>query len=331
MTSTATRRNGRAAGAGTVRDEAPRPEVLAEFRRHTGSVLGGIFGGAAFDQVALPAVAAAVDRTGRFADNFTDRGTRSGFSAMIALWGDPADRVAEAAWLKERHRDVRGRGAGAYSEVRYSALQPENWKWIAVSGIMLALRTFPFCTGTSLSVAEREAAYEMLRESFADLELPSEAGRLPRDVYEADAYYDEMVRTKLQSSPFLVEQFSALTRLPMPTLGVDRRTRVALTPLWFAVRPLVGHLIVVCSSKAMHPGVQQLTGFRLRRRHDLEFALACAVMQVSWRVLPDRVMLLPLARNRLEYEKLVRVYRRYALDTFAVPEGRSDAGRGCPM
>ena len=56
-----------------------RPKVLVEFRKHSGSTLGGFFGAAAFDEVALVPVAAAVDKTGRFASNFADRGVRSGF------------------------------------------------------------------------------------------------------------------------------------------------------------------------------------------------------------------------------------------------------------
>jgi len=72
-----------------------RPRVLREFRKHTGSVFGGFFGAAAFDEVALLPVAAAVDKTGRFAANFADRGVRSGFSTFLAIWGDAADRAAE--------------------------------------------------------------------------------------------------------------------------------------------------------------------------------------------------------------------------------------------
>lgn len=62
-------------------------------------------------------VAASVDRTGRFAANFADRGVRSGASAMIALWGDSDDRRAEADWLKLRHSDVRGAGTADFGEV----------------------------------------------------------------------------------------------------------------------------------------------------------------------------------------------------------------------
>src|ERR687894_436240 len=102
--------------------DSVRPKVMAAFRKHSGSTLGGFFGAAAFDEVALVPVAAAVDKTGRFAANFADRGVRSGFSAFLAIWGDAEDRVAEADRLKHLHREVRGKGTGEFSDVRYSAL-----------------------------------------------------------------------------------------------------------------------------------------------------------------------------------------------------------------
>lgn len=304
-----------------------RPWVITEFRKHTASIFGGLFGGAAFDQVALPAVAAAVDRTGRFAENFSDRGVRSGFSALLALWGDSADRAAESDWLKQRHRDVHGQGKGDFEGVRYSALDPENWIWIAVSGILVALNTFPYCTGITMRPAEREAAYQVMREAFVGIELPGRSGKLPATVADATTYYDRMVETKLEANPFLVEQFAGLTALPLPTL-LPRGMRILLAPLWFALRPAVGHVVQVCSSKAMHPGVQRLTGFRLERRHEVEFKVYTRAMQVGWRVLPERMLLAPLAYNRLQYEKLARFHRRYALESFAPPR---PGGPGCPV
>jgi uncharacterized protein (DUF2236 family) len=305
-----------------------RPWVVTEFRKHTAGIFGGLFGGAAFDQVALPAVAAAVDRTGRFAENFSDRGVRSGFSALLALWGDPADRAAEAEWLKQRHRDVHGQGRGDFEGVRYSALDPENWIWIGVSGIFVALNSFTYCTGITLRPAEREAAYQVMREAFVGIELPGQAGKLPATLADANTFYNRMVETKLEPNPFLVEQFAALTKLPLPTLLLPNGMRILLTPFWFALRPVVGHVIQVCSSKAMHPGVQRLTGFRLEPRHDVEFRMYTRAMQVAWRVLPDRVLLAPLAYNRLQYEKLARFHRRYALESFAPP---GSGGPGCPV
>ncbi|MEU1520605.1 oxygenase MpaB family protein [Nocardia rhamnosiphila] len=303
-------------------DPRVRPEVLREFRKHSGSVLAGAFAGAAFDQVALVPVAAAVDRTGRFEQNFADRGVRSGVSAMIALWGDSDDRRAEAEWLKLRHRDVRGSGSAAFGEVKYSALNPFTWKWIAVSGIFVVLNTFTHCTGTELRPEEEEAAYQQLRAAFADLELPSVAGKLPADLAEARTYYDQMATQELAENPFLVQKFADLTKLPLPTLGLPPLARRALTPMWLVLRPVAGHVIQVCSSKAMHPAVQQLTGFELKPRHDAEFALYVWLLQLAWRTLPDRLLMQPLAYNRFQYEKLVAACRSYGLESFAVPAGR---------
>lgn len=306
-----------------------RPWVITEFRKHTASAFGGLFGAAAFDQVAMPAVAAAVDRTGRFAENFADRGVRSGFSALLALWGDAEDRAAEGEWLKLRHRAVRGKGQGDFDGVRYSALDPENWVWIGVSGVFVAMNSFTPCTGIVLRPSEREAAYQVMMQAFSGIELPGRSGKFPATYAEASAYYDRVVETKLEANPFLVEQFAALTKLPLPTLLLPNGMRVLLTPLWFAARPAVGHVIQVCSSKAMHPGVQKLTGFRLKPGHELEFRIYTRAMQVAWRVLPDKVLLAPLAYNRLQYEKLARFHRKYALDSFAPPQSRR--GGGCPV
>ncbi|MEV0360885.1 oxygenase MpaB family protein [Nocardia sp. NPDC050697] len=301
--------------------------MLAEFRKHTGSVLSGVFGGAAFDQVALVPVAAAVDRTGRFAENFADRGVRSGFSALLSIWADPVDRQAEAEWLKERHRDVRGRGQGEYAGVRYSALNPQTWIWVGVSGMFLSLNTFTPCTGHVLRPEEKEAAYQFVREGFRGLELASRAGKLPPDLASAEQYYEHMVEHELAASPFLVQQYAGLKKLPLPTLGISPAARAVLTPLWLLVRPLVGHVIQVCSAQVMHPEVRRMVGFELLPRHDREFALYRWVLRTAWRLLPDRSKLVPLAHNRLQYEKLVAVHKRYALDSFAPPE-RSG---GCPV
>lgn len=303
-------------------DSHIRSEVLQEFRKHSGSVLAGAFAGAAFDEVALVPVAAAVDRTGRFDENFTDRTARGGASSMIALWGDSDDRRAESEWLKLRHRDVHGTGSAKFGGVEYSALSPYTWKWVALSGVFMVLNTFTYCTGTELRPDEEEAAYQMLRSTFEDLELPSAAGKFPADLAAAREYYDTMAAEELAENPFIVEKFAGLTKLPLPTLRLSLRARRALTPLWLVIRPVVGHVIQVCSLKAMHPAVQELTGFDLKSRHEREFAVYVRLLQWAWRHLPDRLLLQPLAYNRFEYEKLVHNLRGFKLESFTVPECR---------
>ncbi len=306
-----------------ARQETPkvRPKVITEFRKHSGSVLGGFFGAAAFDEVALVPVAAAVDRTGRFESNFADRGVRSGFSTFLAIWGDAADRAAEGERLKTLHRDVHGRGKGDFADVRYSALDPRLWNWIAVSGLFLVLNSFTPCTGITLTEDEREVAYEQLLESFRALELPGKNAKLPATYLDAVDYYEAMVDGELAANPFLRRVTENLTRLPLPTLVLPPAVRAALTPTWLALRPLAGRVVKVCSFGILHPGVRELTGFEWQARHDREFAFYSLLLQLAWRTLPDRVLLIPLARNRIEYEKLVRLHRSVALESFAPPPG----------
>lgn len=305
----------------TYDDAAVRRKVLVEFRKHSGSTLGGFFGAAAFDEVALVPVAAAVDKTGRFAANFADRGVRSGFSALLAIWGDAEDKVTEADRLKTMHREVRGRGTGDFADVRYSALDAKLWNWIAVSGMFVVLNSFTPCTGIVLSDAERELAYAQLLDAFSALELPGKSARLPATYAEAVDYYESMVRNELQANAFLQRVTIDLTRLPLPTLVLPAPLRKILTPPWLVLRPVAGHVLKVCSFGILHPGIRELTGFRWESRHDLEFALYCRALQLAWRVLPDKLLLIPLARNRIEYEKLVHVHRSVALDSFAPPAG----------
>ena len=303
-----------------------RPKVINEFRKHSGSGLGGFFGAAAFDEVALVPVAAAVDKTGRFESNFADRGVRSGFSTFLAIWGDAEDRTAEGERLKTLHRDVHGRGKGEFADVRYSALDPRLWNWIAVSGLMLVLNSFTPCTGITLTDDERDVAYQQLLESFRALELPGKSAKLPASYAEAVEYYEAMVDGELAANPFLRRVTENLTRLPLPTLVLPPALRLALTPSWLVLRPLAGRVVKVCSFGILHPGVRDLTGFDWRSRHDREFAIYTRLLQLAWRTLPDRVLLIPLARNRIEYEKLVRLHRSVGLESFAPPAGSCPAG-----
>jgi uncharacterized protein (DUF2236 family) len=195
------------------------------------------------------------------------------------------------------------------------------WNWIAVSGMFLILHSFTPGTGITLSVAEQEAAYRQLLEAFEVLQLPGKSTGLPGTYADAQRYYDDMVATRAQPNPFLDRSVRRLGKLPLPTLLLPRSLAVAITPAWLLARPAVGHVIKICSFGIMHPGIRQLTGFTWSTRHDREFALYCSALQVMWRVLPDRLLLVPMARNRLEYEKIVRLHRSVGLGSFGVPGG----------
>lgn len=335
-------------GLGFLRGDGVRPRVMDAFRKHLGSPLVGVFGGVLFDEVALMPVAASVDRTGRFRQNFTDRGIRSALSAISLLAGNQQQRADTAQWLKERHRDVRGTGVGEYEGIRYSALDPELWIWIAASAMNATMEAFPYCTGYTMTAAEQEAAYQYQRYLFKDLELPSAKGKFPESYGAFVDYYDDMVENRLQSNGFLREQFAGLMRLPLPTLLLPAALRPALLPLWLAIRPMAGRVIQVCSAKAMHPEIREMIGFRLKPRHNVEFALYTRLLQLVWRVTPDRLLIEPMLHNNIRIdaarsqldgsrsaqrkfdrvsrsltrrnERLADFYHSYRLDSFAVPE-----------
>src|SRR5690606_1912161 len=138
-------------------------------------------------------------------------------------------------------------GTGEFADVRYSALDPHLWNWIAVSGLFVVLNSFTPCTGITLTDDEREAAYQQLLEGFRSLELPGKNAKLPATYAEAAEYYEAMVGDELASNPFLRQVTENLTRLPLPTLVLPPALRLALTPGWMALRPLAGRVVTVCS------------------------------------------------------------------------------------
>ncbi|MEO9327083.1 oxygenase MpaB family protein [Gordonia aurantiaca] len=304
------------------------PPAVEQFRWHLGSLLFGFFVASFFDQVALAPVAAAVDRTGRFADNFVDRGLRSFGAEQLVLWGDDRTRDEFADRLKYLHREVRGTGHGAFAGTRYSALDPTLWNWIAMSAMMGYLHSFTPCTGIELTPDEEELAYALMLERFGVLQLPGKSYQLPATLADARRWYDEVVAERVQPNSFLDEVTEGLTRLPLPTIGLPPVVRTVLTPIWMLVRPLAGHVVKVCSFSILHPGVRAATTVRLGRREQWEFRLYQRLLQAAWRHLPRRIILTPMAYHQYRRERLARSYRSMQLDSFAAECPASE--RRCP-
>lgn len=291
-------------GLALLQGDDLRPQVMADFRKHLSSVLIGVFAGALLDEPAMVPVAASLNQTGRFTSNFIDRGIQSGFGLLPCLVGGRDQRKAGSQWLKEQHKVVRGTGTGEYEGIRYSALDPELWVWIIASGINMSLRSFPLCTGKMLRRNEKEAAYQYLRYLFADLELPGAKGKLPRNFDEFTEYYDHTVATKLQTNGLLRDLFTGLARLPMPTVFIPPGISPALKPAWLLVRPLVGRIIQICSAAIMHPELREMVGYKPRFYHNFELTLYTAILQLTWRLVPDRLLLEPVSYNQIKLDKL---------------------------
>lgn len=297
----------------------PHAALAADVRRWLGTPAAfALYGRLALDQVAYREVAAAVDASGRFAANFTDRGIRSSLWGPLLLFGDDADRLATANRLKHLHGEVRGRGKGHFARERYSALDPDLWKWVGTTSL-LVFHTGYVTTYPRLSGAERDAVYATVLH-LADLDLPSDRARVPRTRAEAEAYYDEVAATRLADNPFLQWADARFDALPVPTLVGPRWLQLALTPAWRLLTPVLTRPAKVCAQKAAHPRMRELLGVRWTRRREREFRLYAALVRGARRWLPSWLLLDPIAANRLRYERLRAAYEKSQLTSFAPPQ-----------
>ncbi|MGX9671014.1 oxygenase MpaB family protein [Mycobacterium sp. HM-7] len=295
----------------------PHAELAADVRWWLGSPLSlGLFGRLALDQVAYRPIAAAVDWSGRFQENFTDRGIRSLAHGMLMLFGDESDRRFDTEELKRLHGGVRGTGKGEFSDTRFSALDPELWNWIAVSSLNLFYRGYLAVCGEDLDSEQREVVYQTLRWMTSYLELPSARAKLPETLADMLAYYDRVATECLADNGFLQFADDSFDNLPVPAL-LPKRLQGLVSPLWDAVTPLALRVPKVLGRRHAHPKMRELLDIRSTRLSRLEYAVYLAATRLAWRYLPRSVVLDPLAYNRYRYERLRSAYHRVQLDSFA--------------
>ncbi|MCV7243142.1 DUF2236 domain-containing protein [Mycobacterium mantenii] len=309
---------GNGSGA-TGKPDAAHRELADDVRWFAGSPLAAAFGRLALDQVAHREIAAAVDHSGRFADNFTDRGIRSAAFTALATFGDSSDVRTSRADLKRLHRDVRGTGKDTFSDTRYSALNPEVWIWVAVSGLNLLYQAYLRVCGRRLTAAEKEVVYQTLRAELQFLELPSKQAKLPATLLDMLEYYDAVAAKDLADNDFLQFANRSFVAPPIPKLLVSRQMRPLLRLVWPVLTALASRPVVVCSAAVAHPMMRRLLGVRWGTREQLEFNAYVAALQLGWRWLPRRLTLEPLAYNRYRYERLRDRYRSVLLESFAAP------------
>lgn len=297
----------------------PHHDVAEDVRWWMGMPIAfGLYGRLALDQVAYREVAAAVDASGRFAENFTNRGIRSGLWGPLLLFGDEADRRATADRLKRMHGDVKGKGKGHFEGERYSALNPALWKWVGTTSMLIFYSGYVTTYGKQLDAEQREVVYRTVLH-LTDFDLPSEQARIPQTVAEVEAYYDKVAATDLADNEFLQWANATFDRLPVPTLIGPRWLHLAITPLWRLVTPALGRPARICAEAAAHPRMRELLGVRWTRRRQREFAFYAAAIRAARRWLPRWLLLDPLAHNRYRYEQLRRLYAKPELESFAAP------------
>lgn len=301
----------------------PHHELAADVRWWMGMpVAFGLYGRLALDQVAYREVAAAVDATGRFAENFTNRGIRSYLWGPLMLFGDDTDRRETVTRLKTMHGQVRGRGTGHFEGERYSALDPALWKWVGTSSMLVFYTGYVATYGKSLDAERREVVYRTVL-AMSDLDLASDRSRVPQTVAEMKEYYASVAATELADNEFLQWANASFDAMPVPTLIGPHWLHRAITPLWRALTPILSRPARICAEGAAHPRMRELLGVEWSSRREWEFRIYTAAIRAARRVLPKWLLLEPLAYNRYRYERLRAAYERPRLTTFAVPAARS--------
>lgn len=297
----------------------PHAELAADVRWWMGTPLAfGLFGRLALDQVAYRKVAAAVDATGRFETNFSNRGFGSFLWNGPLAFGDAADRHSRQDLLRTMHADVKGTGKGHFEGERFSALDPKLWKWVGTTSLNIFYAGYLAIYGDDFTPEQREVVYQSVC-SVLDISLPSSQADVPPTAAEMHTYYDETAATELAANPFLLWADKKFGNLPVPTLFGPGWLHLAITPAWRLAVPILSRPAQICAESATHPKMMELLGSSWNSGKQLEFLVYRAGIRAARRWLPKRVLLEPMAYNRYRYEKLRAFHTKFDLDTFAPP------------
>lgn len=203
------------------------------FKNPVTTYIGGI--AAVILELAEPRVRTGVWQHSGFRKNPLRRLRRTGFAAMVTVYGARSTAETMIANVRRMHDRVRGETP---TGAAYSANDPELLNWVqatAAFGFLQAYHVY----ASHLSLAERDRYY---RDSETAARLYG-AVEPPRSEAELEALFQAM-RPRLEASPIIFEflQIMRTTRILPPLLKPVQpllvRAAIDLTPLSF--RDLLG-------------------------------------------------------------------------------------------
>jgi uncharacterized protein (DUF2236 family) len=187
-------------------------------------------------QVAHPVVGAGVLAHSRYQEEPWRRLLRTARSLTMIAYGNVTDATAEAARLRELHAGIKGVDEQGR---RYHALHPEAYAWVhatLVRGAIDAQRLF----GDGIPPSELPGYYQELRG--VGLLLGLRDHHLPPDLAAFDAYYDGVVRDRLEDNRAVREVLTSIRHPAKPG------TRLVPAVAWHPIAGVVGdraHLVTV--------------------------------------------------------------------------------------
>jgi uncharacterized protein (DUF2236 family) len=252
---------------------APHPGTITWQRADDARVLLAA-GYALLLQVSHPTVGAGVSEHSNFRADPWGRLLRTlDYSCTMVYAGPPA--AAEMGQrIRSFHRHIRGTLPDGSS---YHALEPEAYAWVhatLAAGIVHAHARF----AVALTAPEREQLWAEWR-SLGRL-LGIREGDLPPGWAGFEAYYEEMVRERLQHTAAVAEVLEALARPAAPAISAR------LLPLWPLARPQLGHVIRLTTLGLLPASLRARFGTRLSRREEIELAALSGALRAATPLIP---------------------------------------------
>jgi len=283
-------------------------ERYEQFRWFCGSSLVALFAAAYVDQGMQRDISDATWATGRYENRPLDRNMRTMAAGQLVMWGDAEVNNRHLDRIKTLHREVRGKGRDGR---HYSAYSPNAWNLVYLSMFLLYRNSYTPITGDPLSDADNEIFYRLVWDKMGSLSFSGKASALPRSYAEAMAYYEELLENELQDTYMLEVGRKLFATPPAPD-----NLPAPLRPLWPVISRVAGEVAITCGMAISRPKVREIFGFPFSRVRRIEFAIICRVLPILYRRLPKRVLLIPLAYNRWQYEKLVHELEETQLSSF---------------
>jgi uncharacterized protein (DUF2236 family) len=197
----------------------------------------------------------------------------------IHLWiygGEAANE--ERRRLIELHTAVRGRDVDGRE---YSALKPEVWAWVPLSGFP-AFLTLCRVFGEPLSDADIERLYEEIKNLARILGVREQ--HIPPTTEAYWDYYHYMVDNRLVSHPYVHEVLRKGRRLSPPP-----RLPRPLVPVWTLIRPGLGAGATWLTHGTFPPEMRDILEIQWTSRDERMFLAVGQLIRRLTRVTPERL------------------------------------------
>ena len=219
-------------------------------------------------QVAHPTVGAGVSEHSSFRADPWGRLLRTLDAFYGLVYGGSEAAAALGRRLRAMHRTIRGVGADG----PYSALDPEAYAWVHATLADAILRGNAVL-GRRLEAGEREQFWVEWRAAGRLVGVRTRD--LPADWHGFEAYFEEMVGTRLQRTPAVDDVLDTLHAPGAPPLPL------ALRAGWPLAGAPLAHAHVLVTTGLLPPLLRERFGLAWGRAREIEFYLLARALRAT--------------------------------------------------